>query len=84
MPSFELFERQTAAYKEKIFPANLQKRISIEAGTSFGWQAYIGREGRIISIDSFGRSAPGQEVMEKFGFTVENVVNIAKSILKAI
>lgn len=84
MPSFELFERQSAAYKESVLPDAIQKRISIEAGTSFGWHRYIGREGIVISIDTFGESAPGEELMKKYGFSVENVVSKARELVKQI
>ncbi len=80
MPSFELFERQPAAYQDEVFPAAIQKRISIEAGTTFGWHKYIGREGITIGIDQFGESAPGEELMKKYGFSVENVVSKAKEL----
>ena len=81
MPCFELFEKQDAAYKEKVLPKALKKRISIEAGTTFGWSKYTGDEGRMIGIDHFGESAPGEELMQKFGFTIENVVKTAKELL---
>lgn len=81
MPSQELFNRQDAAYKEAVLPARLTKRVAVEAGVSFGWQQFVGNSGRIIGIDTFGISAPGDEVLAHFGFTVENVVKVAKEIL---
>jgi transketolase len=81
MPSWDLFEAQDAAYKESVLPKSVTKRLVVEAGTSFGWCKYMGAEGDIISIDRFGASAPGGVCMEKFGFTVENVVAKAKAVL---
>ncbi|HEY9697212.1 MAG TPA: transketolase [Trichocoleus sp.] len=81
MPSCDLFDEQDAAYKESVLPKAVTKRLSVEAGTSFGWCRYVGFGGDSISIDTFGASAPGGICMEKFGFTVENVVDKAKSLL---
>jgi transketolase len=81
MPSWELFEKQDNAYKEKIFPKNLRKRLAVEAGSTLGWHKYATDEGDIIGINKFGESAPGEEVMKEYGFTVENVVNRAKALL---
>ena len=81
MPSWELFEAQEAAYKESVLPKKVTKRISVEAGTTLGWERYIGFEGVAIGIDTFGASAPGGVVLEKFGFTVDNVVAKAKEFL---
>lgn len=81
MPSWELFEKQDAAYKEKIFPKALRKRLAVEAGSPIGWLKYVTDEGGIIGINQFGESAPGEEVMKEYGFTVENVVNRAKALL---
>jgi len=79
--SWELFDKQDENYKEEILPKNITKRVSIEAGTTFGWQKYIGSEGKSIGIDSFGASAPGPELMDRFGFNVENVVKTVKEII---
>ncbi len=73
MPSMELFEAQTAKYREKILPKNIKKRLSVEASSSFGWQKFTGLEGKNISIDSFGISGPAKEVYQYFGITVENI-----------
>lgn len=78
MPSFDLFEKQSAEYKESVLPKAVTKRVAIEAAASFGWERYVGTEGKTITIDHFGASAPGGLVLEKFGFTPENVVNITK------
>ena len=81
MPSWELFEKQDESYKEKIFPKSLRKRLSVEAGSPLGWHKYVTDEGDIIGIDRFGESAPGDEVMKEYGFSVENVVKRAKALL---
>ncbi|MDN6545442.1 MAG: transketolase, partial [Enterococcaceae bacterium] len=78
MPSFDLFEKQSAEYKESVLPKAVTKRVAIEAAASFGWERYVGTEGKTITIDHFGASAPGGLVLEKFGFTPENVVNTYK------
>lgn len=75
LPSFDLFEAQDEAYKESVLPKAVAKRVAIEAASPFGWERYIGSEGKMIGIDHFGASAPGDYVLEQFGFTVENVVN---------
>ncbi len=82
MPSWELFEKQDAAYKEKILPKKLKKRLAVEAGSSLGWHKYVTDEGDIIGIDKFGESGPGEAVMEEYGFTVANVVNRVTSLLR--
>lgn len=81
MPSMELFEEQSEEYKAEVLPKNATKRVAVEAGTSFGWHKYIGLEGKIIAIDSFGASAPAKLLFEKFNLTVENVVNTALELL---
>ncbi|EOT44425.1 transketolase [Enterococcus columbae] len=80
MPSMERFEQQSAEYKDSVLPRGVKKRVAIEAGSSFGWQKYVKCKGKTITIDSFGASAPGDKVLASFGFTVENVVNVYKSI----
>jgi len=75
MPCVELFEEQSESYKEEVLPSNIRKRLVVEAAESFGWHKYIGLDGDSVTMNSFGASAPGGLCMEKFGFTVENVVN---------
>ena len=82
MPSWELFEKSPQNYKDDVLPPNVAARIAIEAGISMGWERYVGNANAIIGINRFGASAPGGTVMEKFGFTVENVVDKALEILK--
>ncbi len=81
MPSWEMFEAQDAAYQESILPKAVTKRVAVEAGVSFGWERYIGAEGGSVTINRFGASAPGAVCMEKFGFSVDNVVAKAKEVL---
>ena len=81
LPSSTLFDQQDAAYKESVFPKAVTKRLSVEAASSFGWHKYIGSEGDTVSIDTFGASAPGGVLLEKFGFTVDNVLAKAKALL---
>lgn len=80
MPSWELFEKQDKAYKEKVFPLSIRKRLAVEAGSALGWLKYTTDEGDTIGISKFGESAPGEEVMAEYGFTVENVVKRAKAL----
>lgn len=82
MPSLELFNRQSDAYKESILPANVKKRVIIEAGTTMCWYQLAGSEGIVIGIDHYGASAPYEVLYEKFGFTTENVIAKARSLFK--
>ena len=82
MPSWELFADQDEAYQESVLPDACDRRIAIEAGTSFGWERYIGRKGIMIGKDDFGASAPYKVLLEKFGFTVDNVMNAADKLLQ--
>ena len=80
MPSMDLFEAQSAEYKESVLPKSVKKRVAIEAGSPFGWERYTKCRGKIIAIDHFGASAPGDKVLAEFGFTTENVINTYKSL----
>lgn len=82
MPSWELFDQQSEEYRNEVLPTNVRARVAIEAATSMGWHKYTGIDGAIISLDTFGGSAPGEQLFEKFGFTVENVVNESRKLLK--
>jgi transketolase len=82
MPCWELFEQQSYEYKESILPKEIQNRISVEAGTTIGWSQYIGDNGVSLGINDFGESAPGNVIMEKKGFSVENICNTYKKILE--
>lgn len=81
LPSFELFDAQDEAYRRAVLPQDVRARVSVEAGATLGWQKYVGPEGRIIGIDHFGASAPGDVVMRQFGFTAEHVVAAAREVL---
>lgn len=81
MPSWELFEKQDAGYKEKVFPKALRKRLAVEAGSVLGWHKYVTDEGDVLGMTTFGESAPAPELMKFFGFTVDNVVKKAKQLL---
>lgn len=83
MPSWELFDRQSNEYKESVLPSSITKRVSLEMGVSLGWERYVGQEGKILSIETFGASGTGAEVMNLFGFTTENVVQITKNVLNS-
>jgi len=82
MPSWELFNAQSASYKQSIFPDTIKARIAIEAGSAIGWERWVGDQGEIIGIDHFGISAPANELFKLFGFTVDNVVNTALKLLR--
>lgn len=80
MPCWSLFDKQSAAYREKVLPKNIRKRLAVEAGSPVGWLKYTTDDGDVIGIDRFGESAPGDEVMKDYGFSVENVVKRAKAL----
>lgn len=81
MPSWELFEKQSAAYKEKVFPKSVKKRLAVEMASPLGWHKYVTDEGDVLAMHGFGESAPAEELYKEFGFTVDNVVAKAKALL---
>lgn len=81
MPSFELFEMQDDDYKQKVLPSNVRARIAVEAGSSLSWYKYVGLDGRIVSIDSFGASAPADKLFDKFGLSVEKIIENALDLI---
>jgi transketolase len=81
MPSWELFEAQSMEYRDSVLPPDVLARVSVEAGSPFGWERYVGLTGAIIGVNRFGASAPGPVVMANYGFTVEHVVATAKVVL---
>lgn len=81
MPSWDLFEEQSESYKEEVLPKSITKRMSLEMGSSLGWERYVGLEGKTLAVDTFGASAPGNIVVEKYGFSVENVVKEVKKLV---
>lgn len=81
MPSWELFEDQPQAYRDHILPTNVKARLAVEAGSPLGWRQWVGDGGDIIGISSFGASAPASILLEKYGFTVEHVINKTKIVV---
>lgn len=80
MPCMELFEEQSKEYKESVLPLSVERRVAIEAAIDFGWAKYVGLRGAYVTMNGFGASGPAHLLFEKFGFTVNNVVNTAKSL----
>ncbi|MDM8527621.1 transketolase [Anaerolineales bacterium HSG24] len=81
MPSWELFEKQADSYRDKVLPPSVKARVGIEAGCSMGWQRWLGDQGSMIALDRFGASAPQKIVYERFGFTTDNIVLRALSVI---
>jgi transketolase len=81
MPSWELFDKQDAVYQESVLPDTCKKRMSVEAGTNFGWERYVGRCGVMVSKNDFGASGPFKVLQEKFGFTADNIYAKAKQLV---
>jgi transketolase len=84
MPCWELFEEQPQAYRDEVLPPDVKARLSVEAGVSLGWSKWVGDHGDSLSIEHFGASAPGTTVLEKFGYTVDNVVARATALLARV
>ena len=82
MPCQEIFDQQDKAYKQSVLPNDVRKRLSVEMASSFGWHKYAGLDGIVMSIDEFGRSAPANQVIESFGFTVDKVVENVEKLVK--
>jgi transketolase len=80
MPCWELFEAQGREYRDQVLPPDVKARVSVEAGVALGWERWVGDEGDSISIEHFGASAPGATVLEKFGYTVDGVVERALAL----
>lgn len=81
MPSMELFDKQSAEYKESVLPNAVRKRVAVEALSDFGWYKYVGLDGKVIAMEGFGASGPAATLFEHFGFTVDNVVKTVKSVM---
>jgi transketolase len=81
LPSWELFEQQTQAYRDSVLPPDVRTRVSVEAGTVFGWERYVGLDGAIVGMATFGASAPAKELFKKFGITTEHVLEVAREVL---
>ena len=83
MPSMELFDKQSAEYKESVLPNAVRKRVAVEALSDFGWYKYVGLDGKVIAMEGFGASCPAATLFEHFGFTVDNVVKTVKEVVNA-
>ncbi len=82
-PSWELFARQDQDYRDQVLPPGIKNRLAVEAGATQGWERWVGEHGRVIGIDRFGASAPGDKVMHEYGFSVANVIDEALGLLKS-
>lgn len=81
MPSWELFEAQSEEHRDQVLPGNVRSRLAVEAGTSFGWERYVGLDGEVIAIDHFGASAPAPILFEKFGLMPDQITARAQEML---
>jgi transketolase len=84
MPCWELFEKQPVEYREEVLPPDVRARLSIEPGVELGWKRWVGDYGDSLSLERFGASAPGTTVLERLGFTVDNVVARATALLERV
>jgi transketolase len=81
MPSWEIFENQPPEYREKVLPARVTARVSVEQASTFGWERYVGAAGRMIGMHTFGASAPLKELQRRFGFEPDQVAEVARELL---
>ena len=81
MPSWDLFSAQDAGYQAEVLPPAVTARLSVEAGSSFGWERWVGTAGSSVAVDTFGASAPAGVIFENYGLTVDNVVARTKELL---
>ena len=84
MPCWELFAEQPADYRDEVLPPEVKARLSVEPGVALGWAKWVGDRGSSISIEHFGASAPGNTVLEQFGYNLDNVVARASALLKRV
>ena len=82
LPSWELFEAQSAAYRESVLPTAARRRVTVEAGVTFGWDRWAGDAGAIVGIDRFGASSPGPEIMSRFGLTAERLADVGRAVVR--
>jgi len=82
LPSWEIFDRQPQEYRDKVLPPHIKTKLAVEAGIKLGWEHYVGLEGKVIGMETFGASAPGPVLYEKFGFTPANIVAVAREMVK--
>jgi transketolase len=83
MPSWDLFEQQTPAYRASVLPPHVTARVAVEQASAFGWERYVGAIGQVVGMQTFGASAPLAALQREFGFTVDNVVAVALSVRAA-
>ena len=81
MPSWDIFDHQSESYRDSVLPPNVKARIAVEQASTFGWDRYVGSEGRVIGMKTFGASAPLKELQKKFGFEPDEIVSVAKELL---
>jgi len=81
MPSWEIFEQQTQAYRDTVLPPAVKPRLAIEQASTFGWERYVGGSGRVIGMKTFGASAPLKALQQRFGYEPDRVVAAAKELL---
>ena len=81
MPSTDVFDAQDAAYRESVLPRSMRARVAVEAGVTAGWHRYVGEDGAVAGVDSFGKSAPYQDLYEHFGLTAEKVAAMVESVV---
>jgi transketolase len=81
MPSWEIFEQQTQAYRDTVLPPTVEVRLAIEQASTFGWERYVGGSGRVIGMKTFGASAPLKALQQRFGYKPDRVVAAAKELL---
>jgi transketolase len=81
MPSWDIFEHRTREYQDSVLPPDVKARVAVEQASTLGWERYVGREGRVIGMHTFGASAPLKELQKKFGFDPDRVVAVAKELL---
>jgi transketolase len=84
LPSWEAFDKESEDYRESVLPSSVKARVAVEAGIKTGWEHYVGMEGAVIGMDGFGASAPAPVLFEKFGITTENVLRVAKGLIKKV
>jgi transketolase len=82
LPSWKIFDKQPAAYRDRVLPPDVRARIAVEAGIKLGWEHYVGLDGTVIGMETFGASAPAKVLYEKFGITAEHVIRAAKALMK--
>ena len=84
MPSWDIFERQPRDYQNSVLPPSVKARVAVQQASTFGWERYVGQEGRVIGMHTFGASAPLKELQKKFGFEPDQVVQVAKELLEKV